>query len=87
MRTLAESDSQEGDEAETTELTLINHGRHQPSTTNARNADCVHNPGNMGLDPTNHRLYVASAQFGPVPAGGRRGPVIAGSFAILVIEQ
>ncbi len=42
---------------------------------------------NMGLDPTNHRLYVASAKFGPVPAGGRRGPVIAGSFAILVIEQ
>jgi hypothetical protein len=41
----------------------------------------------MGLDPTNHRLYVASAKFGPVPAGGRRGPVIAGSFAILVIEQ
>ena len=42
---------------------------------------------NMGLDPTNHRLYVASAKFGPVPPGGRRGPVIAGSFAILVIEQ
>jgi DNA-binding beta-propeller fold protein YncE len=42
---------------------------------------------NMGLDPTNHRLYVASAKFGPVPAGGRRGPVIAGSFAVLVIEQ
>ena len=42
---------------------------------------------NMGLDPTNHRLFVASAKFGPVPAGGRRGSVIAGSFAILVIEQ
>lgn len=42
---------------------------------------------NMGLDPTNHRLYVASAKFGPVPAGGRRGPVIAGYFAMLVIEQ
>jgi hypothetical protein len=39
VRTLAEPDSQEGDEAETIELTLINHGRHQPSTTNARNAD------------------------------------------------
>ena len=42
---------------------------------------------NMGLDPTNHRLYVAAAKFGPAPAGGRRGPVIAGSFAILVIER
>jgi DNA-binding beta-propeller fold protein YncE len=42
---------------------------------------------NMGLDPTNHRLYVASAKFGPVPAGGRRGPVTAGSFAVLVLEQ
>ena len=43
--TLAESDSQEGDEAATIELTLINHGRRQPSGTNARNADSVHNPG------------------------------------------
>jgi DNA-binding beta-propeller fold protein YncE len=42
---------------------------------------------NMGLDPLNHRLYVPSAKFGPVPAGGRRGPVIDGSFAVLVIEQ
>jgi DNA-binding beta-propeller fold protein YncE len=42
---------------------------------------------NMGLDPMNHRIYIASAKFGPVPAGGRRGTVIAGSFAVLVIEQ
>ena len=42
---------------------------------------------NMGLDPTNHRLYVPSAKFGPVPAGAKRGPVITDSFAILVIEQ
>jgi DNA-binding beta-propeller fold protein YncE len=42
---------------------------------------------NMGLDPMNHRIYVASAKFGPVPAGGRRGTVVAGSFAVLVIEQ
>jgi DNA-binding beta-propeller fold protein YncE len=41
---------------------------------------------NMGLDPTNHRIFLASAKFGPVPAGGRRGPVLPGSFAILVIE-
>jgi DNA-binding beta-propeller fold protein YncE len=42
---------------------------------------------NMGLDPTNHRLYLASGKFGPVPPGGRRGPVLAGSFAVLVIEK
>ena len=43
---------------------------------------------NLGLDPTNHRVFVASAKFGPVPAGGRgRGPVLAGSFAVLVIER
>ena len=42
---------------------------------------------NMGLDPTSHRLFVASAKFGPVPAGGRRGPVLPGTFALLVIER
>src|SRR5262249_28520070 len=26
---------------------------------------------NMGLDPTNHRVFVAAAKFGPAPAGGR----------------
>ena len=26
---------------------------------------------NMGLDPTNHRVFVVSAKFGPAPAGGR----------------
>ena len=42
---------------------------------------------NMGLDPTNHRVFVASAKFGPVPAGGRRGPVLPGSFSLMVIER
>jgi DNA-binding beta-propeller fold protein YncE len=43
---------------------------------------------NMGLDPTNHRLFVVSAKFGTPPAGGRgRGPVLAGSFSLLVIER
>jgi DNA-binding beta-propeller fold protein YncE len=43
---------------------------------------------NMGLDPTNHRLFVAAGKFGPAPAGGRgRGPVLPGSFALLVIER
>ena len=43
---------------------------------------------NMGLDPTTHRIFVASAKFGPAPAGGRgRAPVLPGSFAVLVIER
>jgi DNA-binding beta-propeller fold protein YncE len=42
---------------------------------------------NMGLDPTNHRVYLVSAKFGPVPAGGRRGPVLPGSFALMTIER
>jgi DNA-binding beta-propeller fold protein YncE len=42
---------------------------------------------NMGLDPTNHRVYVVSAKFGPVPAGQRRGPVLPDTFALMVIEK
>ncbi len=43
---------------------------------------------NMGLDPTNHRIFVASAKFGPAPATGRgRAPVLPGTFAVLVIER
>jgi DNA-binding beta-propeller fold protein YncE len=41
---------------------------------------------NMGLDPTNHRLFIVSAKFGPVPAGGRRGPVLPGTFTLITIE-
>jgi DNA-binding beta-propeller fold protein YncE len=43
---------------------------------------------NMGLDPANHRVFMVSAKFGPVPAGGRgRGPVLPGSFTLMVIER
>jgi DNA-binding beta-propeller fold protein YncE len=45
---------------------------------------------NMGLDPTNHRVYIVSAQFGPVPDGGKgrgRAPVLPGSFSLMVIER
>ena len=43
---------------------------------------------NMGLDPTNHRVFVASAKFGPATAGGRgRGPVLPDTFAVLVIGK
>jgi outer membrane protein assembly factor BamB len=42
---------------------------------------------NMGLDPVSHRLYLAAGKFGPPPAGGRRGPVLEGSFSLLVVER
>ena len=44
---------------------------------------------NMGLDPTNHRVFVVSAKFGPVPAGPGRGraPVLPGTFSLMVIER
>ncbi len=43
---------------------------------------------NLGLDPTTHRIFVASAKFGAAPANGRgRGPMEAGSFALLRIER
>jgi len=43
---------------------------------------------NMGLDPINHRIFVASAKFGAAPTGGRgRAPVLPDSFALLVIER
>jgi hypothetical protein len=43
---------------------------------------------NMGLDPTNHRVFVVSAKFGPAPATGRgRAPVLPDSFSLMVIED
>ena len=43
---------------------------------------------NMGLDNTNHRLFVVCAKFGPAAAGGRsRPPVVPGSFSLMVIER
>ncbi|HEX7137214.1 MAG TPA: hypothetical protein VF219_05190 [Vicinamibacterales bacterium] len=43
---------------------------------------------NMGLDPTNHRVFLVAAKFGPSPANGRgRGPMVPGSFSLLVVEK
>jgi DNA-binding beta-propeller fold protein YncE len=41
----------------------------------------------MGLDPTNHRVFIVSAKFGPIPAGKRRGPVLPGTFTLMTIER
>jgi len=43
---------------------------------------------NMGFDPVDHRVFIVSAKFGAPPASGRgRGPVLPGSFNLMVIER
>ena len=42
---------------------------------------------NMGLDSANHRIFVVSAEFGPVTGGARRGTVLPGSFKLMTIER
>jgi DNA-binding beta-propeller fold protein YncE len=67
-------------------LTVI----HQDAPDQYHVAQTVQTPQgsrNMGLDAMNHRIYVASGKFGPPPAGGKRGPVLPGSFTLLVIER
>jgi DNA-binding beta-propeller fold protein YncE len=68
-------------------LTVI----HQDSPDSYRVVQTVTTPQgsrNMGLDPTNHRLYLAAAKFGELPAGSRgRRPVLPGTFSLLVIER
>ena len=39
----------------------------------------------LALDPASGRLYLPSAQFGPLAAGARRPPMIPGTFEILVV--
>jgi len=47
---------------------------------------------NMAIDPATHRIYVAAAKFGPVPAEStatnprRRAPMLPGTFSIVVVE-
>jgi DNA-binding beta-propeller fold protein YncE len=68
-------------------LTVI----HQDSPDKYHVVETIQTPPasrNMGLDPKNHRVYVACAKFEPAPAGGRgRGPQVAGSFGVMVIER
>jgi DNA-binding beta-propeller fold protein YncE len=67
-------------------LTVI----HQDTPDEYHVAESVQTPQgsrNMGLDPTNHRVFVVSAKFGPAPTGGRRGPLLPGSFTLMTIER
>jgi len=42
---------------------------------------------NMGLDPTTHKIFLAGAKFGAAAPGGRRGPMVPGSFVVMVVEK
>jgi hypothetical protein len=42
---------------------------------------------NLGLDSTNHRLYLPAADFGPATANSRQAQIVAGTFRILVVER
>jgi DNA-binding beta-propeller fold protein YncE len=68
-------------------LTVI----HQDSPDQYRVLETLQTPQgsrNMGLDPTNHRVYLVSAKFGDPPAGGRgRRPVLPDTFTLMVIER
>src|SRR5580700_3452504 len=68
-------------------LTVI----HQDSPDQYHVVESVQTPPasrNMGLDPTNHRVFVVSAKFGPAPTSGRgRGPVLPGTFTLMTIER
>ena len=67
-------------------LTII----HQDGPDQYRVAENVPTPQgarNMGLDTSNHRVFIVSAKFGPVPAGARRGPVLPGTFTLMTIER
>ena len=63
-------------------------GHARTSITSSRTLQTPPASRNMGLDPTTHRIFIVAAKFGPAPAGGRgRGPVLPGSFALLVVER
>ena len=69
-------------------LTVI----HQDSPDRYHVAQTLQTPQgsrNMGVDPTTHRIFLASAMFQPAPAGGGRGrpALVPGSFAVLVVER
>lgn len=40
----------------------------------------------MAFDPVSHRFFAVSAKFGPVPPGGRRGPVLPNTFTLMVFQ-
>lgn len=67
-------------------LTVI----HQDSPdkyTVAGNVSTMRGARTMELDPVSHRLFTVSAEFGPLPAGQRRPPVVPGTFSLLELDR
>jgi outer membrane protein assembly factor BamB len=67
-------------------LTVI----HQDSADQYRVIQTLETPQgsrNMGLDTASHRIFLATAKFGPVPQGGRHAPVLPGTFEVLVVSR
>lgn len=67
-------------------LTVI----HQDGPDAYRVVETVETPPgsrNMGLDPTNHQIFIPAAKFGEAPGGRGRRPVLPGTFELLVIEK
>jgi DNA-binding beta-propeller fold protein YncE len=68
-------------------LTVI----HQDAPDRYRVVQTLETPAfsrNLGLDPATHRVFLAAAKFGPPPTDGRgRGPMVPGSFSVLVVEK
>ena len=63
---------------------------HRDSSDSYRVVQTVETPQgsrNMGLDPANHRIFVAAAKFGEAAGGRGRRPVLPGTFEVLVIEK
>jgi DNA-binding beta-propeller fold protein YncE len=67
-------------------LTVI----HQDSPDSYRVVQTLETPQgsrNMGLDPANHRIFVAAAKFGEAAGGRGRRPVLPDTFELLVVER
>ena len=67
-------------------LTII----HQDSPDQYHVAQTLQTPQysrNLGLDPVSHCIFVAAARFGPPLSGKGRGPVLPGTFQVMVIEK
>ena len=68
------------------------HGNFADAMEAIENVQTGERARNMGIDPQTHRIYLASAKFGEVPAEStatnprRRPPMIPGSFTIIVVE-
>jgi hypothetical protein len=41
----------------------------------------------LTLDSQTGRILLIGAEFGPAPSGARRGPMVQGSFTILVLAK